>query len=186
MRRESCEVQKRSIKIFINRDHFASFASLWKNLASGNIDKECNRIIMNRSSSSNIDELDVSKPRRRYEERPTIIVMQRETREAWGAFRDIEEVVKKTKNIRLRSKFQLLRLRLELYESRLCMRLASFYALRQSDARNFPRHEVQEGIWSSVFRHRTKIRDAVNYAKESEIRWTGTYCGIVMAVGPGR
>uniref|UniRef100_A0A0N4W764 Uncharacterized protein n=1 Tax=Haemonchus placei TaxID=6290 RepID=A0A0N4W764_HAEPC len=40
MKRESCEVQNRSIKIFVNRDHFASFASLWKDFASDNIDEE--------------------------------------------------------------------------------------------------------------------------------------------------
>uniref|UniRef100_A0A7I4Y1A7 Integrase n=1 Tax=Haemonchus contortus TaxID=6289 RepID=A0A7I4Y1A7_HAECO len=43
----------------------------------------------------------------------------------------------------------------------------------KGDARNFPIHASAEGNPNSELRHRTKIRDAVDYAKKSKIRWAG-------------
>ncbi|XGW33490.1 hypothetical protein V3C99_017702 [Haemonchus contortus] len=45
--------------------------------------------------------------------------------------------------------------------------------------------QVQKRIRSSEFRRRTKIRDAVDYAKRSKMRWANTLRDIV-TVGPGR
>ncbi|XGW34684.1 hypothetical protein V3C99_018574 [Haemonchus contortus] len=58
--------------------------------------------------------------------------LSRRKRAAWGAFKNIEGVVKKTKNIRLRAH-----------------------------------------LFDTALHQRTKIRDAVDYAKKSKIRWAG-------------
>ncbi|VDO42826.1 unnamed protein product [Haemonchus placei] len=42
--------------------------------------------------------------------------------------------------------------------------------------------QVQKRIRSPELRHRTKIRDAFDYAKKSKIRWVDTLCDIMMTV----
>uniref|UniRef100_A0A7I5E9D4 Nmad3 domain-containing protein n=1 Tax=Haemonchus contortus TaxID=6289 RepID=A0A7I5E9D4_HAECO len=50
-----------------------------------------------------------------------------------------------------------------------CQRYSTRFG--KDDARNFPIHASAEG--NLEFRHRTKIRDAVDYAKNLKIRWAG-------------
>ncbi|XGW33882.1 hypothetical protein V3C99_017958 [Haemonchus contortus] len=45
---------------------------------------------------------------------------------------------------------------------------------------------LAEEIRSSELRRRTKIRDAVDYAKKSNIRWAGHVMRYSLTVGPGR
>uniref|UniRef100_A0A7I4Y051 Reverse transcriptase domain-containing protein n=1 Tax=Haemonchus contortus TaxID=6289 RepID=A0A7I4Y051_HAECO len=86
----------------------------------------------------------------------------RRKRAAWGAFKNIEGVVKKTKNIRLRA---------HLFDTAALPALT--YASETWTLRKQDEHAVSKGIRSSELRQRTKIRDAVDHAKKSKIRWAG-------------
>ncbi|KAE9419687.1 hypothetical protein Angca_005011, partial [Angiostrongylus cantonensis] len=103
-------------------------------------------------------------------------------RAAWGAFKNIEDVVKRPKNTQLRA---------HLFDS--TVRPALTYAsetwsLRKQDERSLSVIEravertmlgvsrftqVRDGIRSSDLRQRSKIKDAVLYAKQWKIRWVG-------------
>ncbi|KAE9421866.1 hypothetical protein Angca_005546, partial [Angiostrongylus cantonensis] len=103
-------------------------------------------------------------------------------RAAWGAFKSIEDVVKRTKNTRLRA---------HLFNSTVLPALtyaSETWSLRKQDERSLsvieravertmlgvPRFaHVRDGIRSSVLLQRSKIKDAVLYAKQSKIRWVG-------------
>ena len=108
--------------------------------------------------------------------------LSRRKRAAWGAFKNIEGVVKKTKNIRLRA---------HLFDSAVLPALtyaSETWTLRRQDEhavsviqRAVERTmlgvtrftQVQRGIRSSELRRRSKIRDAAVFAKQSKIRWAG-------------
>ncbi|VDP55381.1 unnamed protein product [Heligmosomoides polygyrus] len=108
--------------------------------------------------------------------------LSRRKRAAWGAFKSVEEVVKKTKNFRLRA---------HLFDSTVLPALkyaSETWAIRKQDEhaisvaqRGIERTmlgvtrltQVREGLRSSELRRRSKIRDAVAWAKSSNIRWTG-------------
>uniref|UniRef100_A0A0K0DGD8 Reverse transcriptase domain-containing protein n=1 Tax=Angiostrongylus cantonensis TaxID=6313 RepID=A0A0K0DGD8_ANGCA len=101
---------------------------------------------------------------------------------AWGAFKSIEDVVKRTKNTRLRD---------HLFDSTVLPALtyaSETWSLRKQDGRSLSVIEravestmlgvsrftqVRDGIRSSDLRQRSKIKDAVLYAKQSKIRWAG-------------
>ncbi|KAE9416480.1 hypothetical protein Angca_006018, partial [Angiostrongylus cantonensis] len=103
-------------------------------------------------------------------------------RAAWGAFESIEDVVKRTKNTRLRAHlFDLTVLPAVTYAS-------ETWSLRKQDERSLSVIEravettmlgasrftqVRDWIRSSDLRQRSKIKDAVLYAKQSKIRWAG-------------
>ncbi|KAE9415145.1 hypothetical protein Angca_004516, partial [Angiostrongylus cantonensis] len=89
-------------------------------------------------------------------------------RAAWGAFKSIEDVVKRTKNTQLRA---------HLFDSAVLP--APTYAsetwslLERTMLRVSRFTQVRDGIRSSDLRQRSKIKDAVLYAKQSKIRWPG-------------
>ncbi|KAE9420997.1 hypothetical protein Angca_002126, partial [Angiostrongylus cantonensis] len=103
-------------------------------------------------------------------------------RAAWGAFKSIEDVVKRTKNTRLRAHlFDSTVLSALTYASETCL-------LRKQDERSLSFIEsavertmlgvsrftqVRDGIRSSDLRQRSRINDAVLYAKQSKISWAG-------------
>ncbi|EYC38674.1 hypothetical protein Y032_0702g1657 [Ancylostoma ceylanicum] len=106
----------------------------------------------------------------------------RRKRAAWGAYKSIEDVVKKTKNIRLRA---------HLFNTTVLPALtyaSETWALRKQDEnavsvieRSIERvmlgmtrlTQVRARIRSSTLRQQSKIRDAAVYAKSSKIRWAG-------------
>ncbi|KAE9413800.1 hypothetical protein Angca_002864, partial [Angiostrongylus cantonensis] len=103
-------------------------------------------------------------------------------RAAWGAFKSIEDVVKRTKNTRLRA---------HLFDSTVLPALtyaSEIWSPRKQDERSLSVIEravertmlgvsrfaqVRYGIRSSDLGQRSKIKDAVLYAKQSKIRWAG-------------
>ncbi|KAE9416999.1 hypothetical protein Angca_004351, partial [Angiostrongylus cantonensis] len=102
-------------------------------------------------------------------------------RAAWGAFKSIEDVVKRTKNTRLCA---------HVFDSTVLPALtyaSETWSLRKQDERSLsvierafertmlgvPRFtQVRDGIRNSDLRQRWKIKDAVLYAKQSKIRWS--------------
>ncbi|KAE9421694.1 hypothetical protein Angca_003104, partial [Angiostrongylus cantonensis] len=102
-------------------------------------------------------------------------------RAAWGAFKSIENVVKRTKNTRSVSTFSTQLLPALTYES-------ETWSLRKQDERSLSVIEhavertmigvsrftqVRDGIRSSDLCQRSKIKDTVLYFKQSKIRWAG-------------
>ncbi|KAE9417132.1 hypothetical protein Angca_008172, partial [Angiostrongylus cantonensis] len=103
-------------------------------------------------------------------------------RAAWGAFKSIGDVVKRTKNTRLCA---------HLFDSTVLPALtyaSETWSLRKQDERSLSVVEraverttlgvsrfaqVRDGIRCSDLRQRSKIKDAVLYAKQSKIRWAG-------------
>ncbi|KAE9418795.1 hypothetical protein Angca_006578, partial [Angiostrongylus cantonensis] len=99
-----------------------------------------------------------------------------------GPFKGIEDIVKRTKNIRLRFR---------LFDLAVLPPLAfasETWSLRKLDERSPSVIEravertmlgvscftqVRDGIRSADLRQRSKIKDAVLYAKQSKIRWAG-------------
>ncbi|KAE9412672.1 hypothetical protein Angca_002860, partial [Angiostrongylus cantonensis] len=103
-----------------------------------------------------------------------------QTRAVWGAFKSIEDVVKRTKNTRLRA---------NLFDSTVLLVLtyaSETWSLHKQDEGSLSVIEcavertmlgvsrfiqVRDGIRSSDLRQRSKIKDAVLYTKQSKIRW---------------
>ncbi|KAE9417160.1 hypothetical protein Angca_009686, partial [Angiostrongylus cantonensis] len=83
-------------------------------------------------------------------------------RAAWGAFKIIEDVVKRTKNTRLRA---------HLFDSMVLPALT--YASETWSLRVSRFTQAIDGIRSSDLRQRSKIKDAVLCAKQLKIRWAG-------------
>ncbi|KAE9418381.1 hypothetical protein Angca_004159, partial [Angiostrongylus cantonensis] len=83
-------------------------------------------------------------------------------RAAWGAFKSIEDVAKRTKSSRLCA---------HLFDSTILPALT--YASETWSLRVSLFTQVKNGIRSSDLRQRSKIKDAVLYAKQSKIRWAG-------------
>uniref|UniRef100_A0A0K0DGG7 Reverse transcriptase domain-containing protein n=1 Tax=Angiostrongylus cantonensis TaxID=6313 RepID=A0A0K0DGG7_ANGCA len=108
--------------------------------------------------------------------------LSRRKRAAWGAFKSIEDVGKRTRNTRLRA---------HLFHSTVLPALtyaSGTWSLHKEDERSLSLIEraiertmlgvsrftqVRNGIRSSGLRQRSKIRYAVLYAKQSKIRWAG-------------
>ncbi|XGW34023.1 hypothetical protein V3C99_018071 [Haemonchus contortus] len=83
-------------------------------------------------------------------------------RAAWGAFKNVAGVVKKTRNIRLCA---------HLFDTAVLTALtdtSETWSLRKQDEL-----AVSNGSRGSELRHRTKIRYALDYAKKSKIRLDG-------------
>ncbi|KAE9411729.1 hypothetical protein Angca_009445, partial [Angiostrongylus cantonensis] len=103
-------------------------------------------------------------------------------RAVWGAFKSIEDVVKRRRNTRLRG---------HLFDSMVLPALtyaSEIWSLRKQDERSLSVIErsvertmlgvslftqVRDGIRSSDLRQRSKVKDAVLYAKQSKTRWAG-------------
>ncbi|VDM60388.1 unnamed protein product [Angiostrongylus costaricensis] len=107
--------------------------------------------------------------------------LNRRKRTAWVAFESNEDVVKRTKNTQLRS---------YLFDSTVLSTLtyaSETWSLRKQDEKSlsFIEHaverttlvsrfsQVKDGIRSSDLRQRSKIKDAVLYAKQLKIMWSG-------------
>uniref|UniRef100_A0A0K0D2J1 Reverse transcriptase domain-containing protein n=1 Tax=Angiostrongylus cantonensis TaxID=6313 RepID=A0A0K0D2J1_ANGCA len=105
--------------------------------------------------------------------------LSRRKQAAWGAFKRIEDAVKRTKNTRLRA---------HLFDSTVLPYASGIWSLRKqnegllsvieravdSTMLGISRFtQAREGIRSSDLRERSNIKDAVLYAKQSKIRWAG-------------
>ncbi|KAK6739377.1 hypothetical protein RB195_021043 [Necator americanus] len=116
----------------------------------------------------------------KHDERPDP-ELGRRRRAPWGAYKSIEDVVKKTKNTRLRAHlFNTIVLPALTYAS-------ETWGFRKEEnevsitERAIERvmvgvsrfTQVRDGIRSSLLRQRSKIRDAAAFAKESKTRWAG-------------
>ncbi|KAE9417131.1 hypothetical protein Angca_008169, partial [Angiostrongylus cantonensis] len=105
----------------------------------------------------------------------------------WSAFKSIEDVVKRIKNTRDR---------VHLFEATVLPVLtyaSETWSLRKQDERSLSVIEcaikrtrlgvsrftqVRDGNRSSDLRQRSKIKDAVLYAKQSKVRWAGHVMGM--------
>ncbi|VDM54415.1 unnamed protein product [Angiostrongylus costaricensis] len=112
--------------------------------------------------------------------------LSRRKRAAWGAFKSIEDVVKRTMNTRLCA---------HIFDSTVLPALtyaSETWSLLKQDERSLSVIEravertmigvsrstqLKDGIRSSDLRQRSKIKDAVPYAKQSKIRWAGHVMG---------
>ncbi|VDM62941.1 unnamed protein product [Angiostrongylus costaricensis] len=98
-------------------------------------------------------------------------------REVWGAFKSVENVVKRTKNIQLRA---------HLFDSTVLPALTYALETWSQDEKQLGVIEgaaertmlgvshvtqAREGIRSSDLRQRSKIKDTVLYAKQSKAKW---------------
>ncbi|KAK6736137.1 hypothetical protein RB195_019048 [Necator americanus] len=115
-----------------------------------------------------------------HDERPDPELGRR--RAAWGAYKSSEDVVKKTRNTRLRAHL------FNTTEHPALTYASETWAFRNQEEnavsvikRAIERvmlgvsrfTQVRDGIRSSLLRQRSKIRDAAAFAKESKIRWAG-------------
>ncbi|KAE9421586.1 hypothetical protein Angca_004736, partial [Angiostrongylus cantonensis] len=108
-------------------------------------------------------------------------------RAAWGAFKSMEDVVKRTKNTRLRA---------HLFDSTILPALtyaSETWSLRKQDERSLSVIEcavertmlgvsrftqVRDGIRSPDLCQLLRAKDAVLYAKQSKVRWAGHVMGV--------
>ncbi|KAK6748353.1 hypothetical protein RB195_001150 [Necator americanus] len=106
----------------------------------------------------------------------------RRKRAAWGAFKSIEDVVQKTKNIRLRAHlFNTTIPPAVTYASEtwaFCKQEKNAISVIERGIEKVMlvvTHftQVKKGIRSSFLRHRSNIRNPAAYVKESKIRWAG-------------
>ncbi|KAK6760726.1 hypothetical protein RB195_021976 [Necator americanus] len=106
----------------------------------------------------------------------------RRRRAAWGAYKSVEDVVKKTRNTRLRA---------HLFNTTVLPALtyaSESWAFRKQEENAvsvieraiervmlgvFRFTQVRDGIRSPLLRQRSKIGDAAAFARESKIRWAG-------------
>ncbi|KAK6755773.1 hypothetical protein RB195_014268 [Necator americanus] len=102
----------------------------------------------------------------------------RRRRAAWGAYKSIEDVVKKTRNTRLRAHlFNTTVLPALTYASETWAFRKQVSVIERAIERvmlgvsRFT--QVRDRIRSSLLRQRSMIRDAAAFAKESKIRWAG-------------
>ncbi|KAK6741887.1 hypothetical protein RB195_009636 [Necator americanus] len=84
-------------------------------------------------------------------------------RAAWGAYKSIEDVAKKTRQTRIRA---------HLFNTTVLPALtyaSKTWAVRKEEENA----QVRDGIRSSLLRQRSKIRDSAAFAKESKLSWAG-------------
>ncbi|KAK6730829.1 hypothetical protein RB195_007350 [Necator americanus] len=102
-------------------------------------------------------------------------------RAAWEAYKSMEDVVKKTRNTRLRAHlFNTTVLPALTYASETWAfrkqekkQNRHWTVSQKGDAKSIPLQANEGRNRSSLLRQRSKIRDAAAFAKESKIRWAG-------------